>query len=443
MSAWPQLVSAALLGTGRREPPHDAPLAVERASAEAALLARAGTTAVVRRAGARPRTAPALPDPAPEETLPRCSERAGGLLAAILDGEFPSVLPEWLALVARRGERAPEELLPALLTIARGQERPIALDVLGQRGRWLARFHEDWAWAAGGEDTWETGGLSAREAWLRAARAADADAARAALEESWPREDPRERAVLLAQLQVGLAPTDEAFLEQALDDRRQEVRATATELLSALRGSELSARAAERAQPLLRLQRGLRTRLEAELPEALDDAAQRDVVHTKPPRGTGERAWWLRRLIALAPLELWERELGRAPKDLAGFPVRDDLEDAVRGGWTDAAAAQSNADWAEALLPRTLDPRLAEVVPRQAAEKILAGALDDPRAGAALARIAPYGPELSRAIVAHHRIDRGIAAALHPSVLDHLPDDAPPAAVRMLSFRHDLHQELA
>jgi hypothetical protein len=443
VSAWPQLVSAALLGTARREPPQDAPLAIERASAEAALLARAATTAVVRRAGARPRTAPPLEEPAPDETLPRCSARAGALLAAILDGDFPAVLPEWLGLAARRRVRAPEEILPALLTLARGKERTLALAVIGERGLWLARLREDWAWAAAGDDAWETGGLEAREAWLRAARERDPGAARAALEETWPREDPRERAALLVQLRDGLEPGDEPFLETALDDRRQEVRAVAAELLSALPGSAFAARAAERARPLLRLQRGLRMRIEAELPEALDEAAERDIVLTKPPRGTGERAWWLRRLIASAPLELWERELGRGPDGLTGLPVRDDLEGAVRGGWADAAVAQADPAWAAALLPRSLDPRLVDVMPRDAAERVLAGALEDPRADAALARAAPYGPELSRAIVAHRRLDRGLAAALDPSVLDHLPDDAPPAAARMLAFRHDLHQELA
>jgi hypothetical protein len=185
VTAWSQLVSVALLGTARREPPPDAPLAIERDTREAALLARAGALAVYRAAGARGRsvTRDAAPSAEPE-ALPRCSPRAAGMLAAILEGDHPGVLWEWLDLAGRRGVRVPEELLPALLTVAGGEDRELARPVLGERGRWLAGLREDWAWAAAGDEVWETGAPDARAAWLSAERERDPAAAREALEEA-------------------------------------------------------------------------------------------------------------------------------------------------------------------------------------------------------------------------------------------------------------------
>jgi hypothetical protein len=188
----------------------------------------------------------------------------------------------------------------------------------------------------------------------------------------------------------------------------------------------------------------VRTRIEAELPEALDDAAARDVVMTKPPRGTGERAWWLERLLALAPPELWEAELGRRPEELAKLPVRDNLQDAVRAGWTGAAARRRSQPWAQALLPVTADPRLVSVLPPQIAEPLVARLLGHPLWEALVDELPrPLGAQLSRELVKRDRVYRPIALALHPSVLPLLPDDTPRAAVEVLTFRHDLHQELA
>ena len=200
----------------------------------------------------------------------------------------------------------------------------------------------------------------------------------------------------------------------------------------------------ERAKGLLRLGRGIRGRLEAELPEQLDDAARRDIVLLKPPRGTGERAWWLQQLLAATPLPLWERELERRPAELVGLPVANKLAPAVHAGWSHAAARQDAEAWAEALLPETWDAGLIAVLPRDVAERHVMKALKDSRAWAALEALhRPWGLKLSRALVRRGSLNREIALALDPNVLDDLPDDAPPAVVRLLAFRHDLHKELS
>jgi hypothetical protein len=440
---WGELVSTALLGTARREPTASAPLEIVRETAEEQLLARAAATAVYRRAGARPRPGPRPLEPAPPETLPLCSPGAALRLAAILGGDFGAVLDEWLALARARGVRVPEELLPALLAAGRGREDEV-LSVAGERGRWLARLDERWGWAAGDNEAWETGSLEARRTWLRAGRRADPAAARAALEETWTQEDSRTRAALLAELVTGLSTEDEAFLERVLDDRRQEVRAAAADLLGRLPDSQFAQRMTARARPLLCLARGLRARLEPQLPEELDAAAARDVVVVKPPKGTGERTWWLQRILAATPLGVWQHELGRAPGELVRLPVTDNLAAAVHTGWSEAAARQLAPEWAAALLPLTWDPRLVAVAPPEVAENHVRRALDDSRVYGALQELRrPWGYEMSRELVRRGHLDRTTALALDPDVLDDLPDDAPRAVVQLLAFRHDLHKEFA
>jgi hypothetical protein len=81
--------------------------------------------------------------------------------------------------------------------------------------------------------------------------------------------------------------------------------------------------------------------------------------------------------------------------------------------------------------------------PAELVEKQIAKALDDPRSHALLQELRrPFGLDLSRTLARRGRLDRSIAAALDPRVLDDLPDDAPPGVIQLLAFRHDLHKEL-
>src|SRR5262245_266282 len=97
-----ELTSAALLGTERRDVAAAAPLPIARETPEETLLASAAATVVYRRAGARPRADARPLEPAPRETLPRCSDAAALRLSAILEGELGAILDEWLGLARRR-----------------------------------------------------------------------------------------------------------------------------------------------------------------------------------------------------------------------------------------------------------------------------------------------------------------------------------------------------
>ncbi|MCQ8189216.1 DUF5691 domain-containing protein [Streptomyces sp. RCU064] len=271
-----------MLGTERRTPPvaprpgQDAP---------SALLDAAALSTVRRRAGLRPAPARPGPDRAPEDPRPALPTAARSRLALLLaDRSAPGrggsrsapdlaeLLPQWLALANHHGYRVPDALLPALLDAARARTdlRAEALTLGGPRALWLARLNPDWRFALRGaagrasasppepseaatapdeeQRLWEEGLFAERVSLLATARHRDPAAGLALLSGTWSTERAEDRLMFLDSLRDDLSPSDEPFLEQALSDRSRNVRATAAELLSALPGSALAARMAERSR---------------------------------------------------------------------------------------------------------------------------------------------------------------------------------------------------
>jgi Family of unknown function (DUF5691) len=403
---WESLVAAALLGTDRRAPepvvPPGAPAelgaALARRSAEEALLGAAAAWAVARRAGALAGAAKP-PAPAPEDPRPVCSPAAGRRLAALLAGEHRALLPEWLATAEAAGLRPVPELLPALLesAVVRTELRPAVAAAAGPRGAWLAERQPRWAFPPPDPERWATtDSRGERRALLAELRRRDPARARELLVSTWDEESPEDRATFVAVLAEGLSPDDEPFLESVLDDRRKPVRHAAAELLWALPASRLAARMAVRARPLITR---TRRRLRATLPDRFDEGMARDGIDLDPPRGTGERQFWLAQLIAATPLATWPETLGAPPDELARLPFADDLGPLAHDAWTQAAIRQRDAEWARALWAARPEPALLTVLPREEREALAArGSLDD-----ALACPGPWGPELSRAVLERFR----------------------------------------
>ncbi|HET7036317.1 MAG TPA: DUF5691 domain-containing protein, partial [Thermomicrobiaceae bacterium] len=220
------------------------------------LLLAAGALAVYRQAGRCGLSDVSAPEPAPQGEPPACPAGAADLLAAMLTGQHAGLLPEALALLRRAGRRLPPELLPAALGFGarQGNLRPALSPVIGARGRWLARFNPDWRWA---EDDgalppdaaaiWEEGTSERRLALLRRMRAENTEQGREWLVASWQSEKADFRAKAVAALAQGLSLADEPFLDAALDDRGQGVRAEAAALLARLPGSALVDRMRARA----------------------------------------------------------------------------------------------------------------------------------------------------------------------------------------------------
>jgi hypothetical protein len=326
----------------------------------AAVLDAAALLVAARRAGNRPATVVRCPAPAPADAAPELPARAADVLEQVRVAD-PVLLADLLSVAGDRGFRVPPPLLPALLDAAvkTAALRPAVAAVLGARGRWLAGHRAGWQRVA---DTvapavpddpgvWETGSRGERRAYLALLRGRDQAGARELLAAGWARETGHERADLLAVLASGLSAADEAFLEDALDDRQSAVRAIARHLLGQLPGSAFTCRAAARAEPLLRVERrGLRRRLVASLPEDADASAARDGIGTRPPPGIGPGAWLLTELIAAAPLTGWVTRFGLDAGQIVSLAIEGNFGADVHAGWRLAAVSQASPEWAEALL---------------------------------------------------------------------------------------------
>ncbi|MPY43686.1 hypothetical protein FNH04_28445, partial [Streptomyces phyllanthi] len=349
---------------------------------------------VRRRAGVRPARAAARPEPAaadPRPPLPPAAARRLAMLLADRPGtggggrrgtapDLMELLPQWLALANTRGFAAPPEALPALLDAARGRTdlRPAALTFAGPRALWLARLNPDWRFAlratpGGGADLpspretdrvrrlWQEGLFAERVALLTGIRAQEPVLARELLETTWPTERAEDRLMFLDSLRTGLRAEDEPFLEQALADRSRNVRATAAELLSALPGSALAARMADRAGACVAVDhtRDVPT-LVVEAPHECDAGMERDGVVAKAPAGRGERSWWLGQLVEAAPLGSWSARFGgRTAEEIVALPVADDWQGELHAAWSRAAVRQREADWSRALLGAPSAPEAA------------------------------------------------------------------------------------
>ncbi len=428
---WQDLVATALLGT-ERQPLNFTPSASHAGALdevlarldlndhERALLSATAAVTVYQRCGAQPPIDPQPPLAACEvDTLPRCSTRAGRYLLQMLSGEYPQALPEWLRAVTLAGRRVPEEALPDLLDFgqSRRELQEAILAVLGRRGQWLGQLNPDWEYALGGLDEalWDTGLRGARLTLLRQLRRHDPDRAREMLIATWLNEAGGDRAAFLPAFSIGLSLADEAFLEQALDDRRKEVRHAAADLLARLPQSQLCRRMIDRARPLLNYKKQLlKVQIEVTLPTECDAALQRDGIESKAPKGVGERAWWLRQIIGAVPPNVWTQQWSTTPTALIGAAGRSEWRVDLLSGWATAAERNADADWLEAILrddlrePLEIDrTQLIAALPIERREAFALNVLrlhpslnpDQPARWVLSACAHPWSRELSRAVL--------------------------------------------
>jgi len=339
----PELLAAALVGTNRRPWPGGSLL-----EAAAVALAR-------RRAGVTPAHGhPPIPA-APSETTPPLPAAAGARLIRILGDGVPGgaqlaheLLAQWLEAAAAKGGHVPPVVLPALLDAGRRNSliRPALAQVAGRRGTWLAGMRGDWRWLRDESvpsAAWETGTIGERLGYLVELRRADPAAARELLAASFAQESSDDRARFVTALATGLSVADDPFLEEALDDRRREVREAALDLLRGLPGSSWSRRMRRRAAAAVRLDpRGW---LLVTPPDDLDTGMRRDGIAATPARGLGVSAWLLEETLAGAPLDTWSD-----PATMLRLARGNDWEPALLHGWAKAAVAQQNAAWATALI---------------------------------------------------------------------------------------------
>ena len=358
---WPGEIGATLAALAGVQRPAGTPPDIDQAAAD--VLRAAGVLAVCGLAGARPLARPASPrEPAGPDVLPVANDTAVERWFLWTLAEGPDRLKQvFFQRFAQAGLRLPHALLPTALELARGSIalRALIQPLLGERGVWLARQRSEWQFAAGviavdehDPRQWTDGTLEQRKAFLAAERARDPRAARERFVAALPELPAKERAELARGLAIGLGPDDEPLLDQLRNDRGQDVRAVALELLLRVPDAAHPARAAARVAALMSrgsLLTGRRWAIEPPSEAAADWKADQ-VDPVVGIANMGQRAWWLYQLVRQVPLAWWTAHTGLDVKQLAAWADASEWGEPLWMGWRDVLRREPDVAWADALL---------------------------------------------------------------------------------------------
>ncbi len=317
---WQELIKVALMGTERAQISTTTKAELQRLGIDPELpaprlvLEGAAYLATMHKSGIQaPEWTRALPTPAPQGVLDSdCSPKAIRLLQQILDDTFPKALEEFVQLLHQNNRQLPAEMLPELFDQSRQNPELWAKlkDCIGARGQWLLQQNPDWQSlrAVPDESGWEYGTRAERLALLRYWRQERPDYGRERVLEGWGEEDSKTRIALIPLFEIGLGPYDEPFLEQALDDRRKEVRKKAAELLAQLPESALVQRMQERVLALFEeAPKGENHSIEIQVPEKLTKPMLRDGLDPQlRSYPGGVKASRLGQMLAIIPPSFWE-----------------------------------------------------------------------------------------------------------------------------------------
>lgn len=371
ISEWERLLSVATLGTRRATLneqtawPSDALAgAGSDASAELKLLRLVAATRLWNLAGARAAANATSSAPAPAEPHARrfATEAAAMRLARMVSGDHRDLIGEWFELARSADLCLPPQFVPMALNALQSSPPEAFATVVGPTGEWLAKLNSEWAITRAvqepSEQRWHEGTLPERTAELTAMRKQDPSIARDWLQATWASDPPEAREAFVRVLGTRLSLADEAFLEGALDDKRKGVRQAAAEILMQLPDSAHAKRNLARLDPLIAFEekKGLmakliKRKLLIELPTSPDKAAQRDGIEVKPPAQLkiGERAFWLRQMIAAAPPSHWVERFACTPETFVSAVLETEYADDVLPALTEAAARHPESTWLIAL----------------------------------------------------------------------------------------------
>ena len=377
------LLTAALVGTAKK--PFALSLTashlrmfveLESLSSERQLLLSAGVQAICEFAAFVPATVDDALEPSPVETRRFISSRVTNIVDGLLDQTSDSPLLVEACQLMRQFERVlPPASLPVALQVSSKPLRAALLPVIGERGRWLARFDDNWHWAAEQavdelprdeaalEQLWNDGAVETRVAVLAHAQELSRQLAQRLLQATWPTEKAEVRLEFLNAIARTITAEEIPFLESLTKDRSAAVRARASELLCRLDDSptaekfiawtdETLAPATPKKSLVSKLRQiagGAALTLAVTPPTEYRAEWHELGITEKPLAGMGNRAYWLIQLIRRVRPAHWEDRLSATPSQLISAVRGDDFGPQVIQAWSEAAELFAAADWAIAL----------------------------------------------------------------------------------------------
>lgn len=359
---WEELVKIALIGTERGKLPEQATEALSRLGIDVesnpaqVVLEGAALYHQLRRAGF---PIPTYQGDTPvaidedEDNKAVVSIRSARHLKLILEGRFQQALPEYLHLLKQHQKRIPPEHLPTLFYFSL-KSPPlwrIVQENLTPAGQWLLRQNPDWAALAVRPDveTWPDAVHEEQLAILRFIRQAQPEEAVALLKGIWSETSYPHKKAFLEEMERGLGPYDEPFLEECLDDSRKEVRAAAASLLARLPDSALQERLFSYARGLFREEKG--KGLALHMPEKLDDNLKKDGIGAaRKNYPGGNRAALAFDILSKIPPRRWEEHFGRPTVDALRILASSDQKKLLLDALANAAVLHQDHRWIEAIL---------------------------------------------------------------------------------------------
>ncbi len=354
------LSTTALLGTEKRDladlSDDLAGFSSEESSAEANLLTQALAASCFLKAATEPKEdARLLPEASKPDTKPEMPKEAQLYLKQMLKGYNNRFLEDFLAAVVALGYRLPHLFLADLLDLAKSRTsiRGLLRDCMDERGLWLCQQNSNWSFLTTKDpkEQFELGGLEERKQALRSLRRQDAASARLLLETVWTQENAKTRAELIACLAEGLSLKDEAFLENALQDKSATVREEAADLLSSLAESDYCARMTQIAKTLIDYQAGgmlglKKAKLSLTMP-SLSEEESKELVVPARLQDKGKKASLFADILARVPLSVWSEQA-----DLVHYlqAVGKGQADLLLGAWAQACLRFKDAFSAQKLV---------------------------------------------------------------------------------------------
>jgi|GEM_PF-6857540 len=294
-----------------------------------------------------------LPEDAPktikiQDEQTAAPKKASWMLQQILSRRQEELLPAWIDLAHSQNWRVAPDNLADILTFGNRHKelRADIISVLGQTGRYLAQFKRNWSYAAIKvleEKDLEQADFASLLFWLQQERRLAPANALKIIQQYWSEWSKKQRLEALELLQIQLRKTDEVFLEEVQNDRRQEIRQAAVELLLLLPNTSLEKRIQTALGQLIQYDGQL---LSITTPEQLSAELKKDGIREHYQAfSEGKSSNWLAQMIASVAPNYWCKSWGLSPMDCIRLALGSDYRQALIWGWSKAAHRLKDLDW--------------------------------------------------------------------------------------------------